>query len=304
MSTQITFIVGPTATGKSALAFQKAIELNADILSADSRQVYKELRITSGADLPEDFQSSKDLVGDYPYFSNEATSVYGLSFLNATREWSIAHFRELAEHCLTLTQQRNKNLIIVGGSGLYVRSLFLDKNQLNIQPNTQLRTELQEKTLEELQHLVLKKQPEAESQFTESDWKNPRRLVRWLEINEESRMSTKITQLSESPFGKESDHSWIFCDEEKEAIQMKILERVQARITQGAIEEVEHLLNRYPDQKLPTFSTLGVREIHAFLTNQLSKEELIEVWSRKEFQYAKRQITWFKKWPERVHLNT
>jgi tRNA dimethylallyltransferase len=177
------FIVGPTATGKTSLAFDLAKKLNADILSADSRQVYQGLEITSGVDIPANWSKSEKEIGGYRFYSDGTTQLYGVSFLPTQAEWSIAHFRDYAETIWNETQRRGKMLIIVGGSGLYHRSLFLDKAVLTIGPSESLREELQQLSVEELQHRLSQQLPQASELLNHSDWNNPRRLVRWIEKN-------------------------------------------------------------------------------------------------------------------------
>lgn len=286
------FIVGPTATGKTALALRLAKELNADILSADSRQFYKGLEITTGADLPENFTLSKDLIDDHQYFTDGEINFYGVSFLKPNEEWSIAHFRDFAEFVYEKTQERNKELIIVGGSGLYHQALFLDKKTLHISPSEELREELQNATVEELQQKLLSQYPHADEVLNDSDWKNPRRLIRWIE---KTTNQTDTSVEESSIFGTPENHSWIGLSIELEKLEPRIQERVIERAENGSIQEVEQFLAKIEDKKSPSTSTLGVKEISLFLNDQISKDELIELWTKHEVQYAKRQITWFKK---------
>lgn len=287
------FIVGPTATGKTKLAFELAKKLNADILSADSRQIYKTLSITTGADLPENFSLASDKVGEYEYHTDGQLSFYGVNFLQPDQEWSIAHFRDFAELVWEKTVARKRKLIIVGGSGLYHHSLFLDKNVLHIQRSNPLREELGELSVEQLQERLLTQYPDARTMLNNSDWQNSRRLIRWIE---KTSAKPKIKESEEdSIFGTEADHNWIGLSCDKEILELKIKERVATRIDSGAIKEVELLLSTFEGQKLASFSTLGVKDIAMFINDQISKEELLELWSRHEFQYAKRQMTWFKK---------
>lgn len=292
----LTFIVGPTATGKTQLALQQARAQNANILSADSRQIYKDLNITSGADISPVFQEVETKLSEYSYLTDHNINLFGVSFLSSDQEWSIAHFRNLAENALSFSQQQGKSLIIVGGSGLYLQSLFLNKNQLHLKPLEKLRREMEQKPIEELQQLLTTQHPDIAKSFNHSDWHNPRRLIRWLEkITQSEQIEIDHTFVSTSPFGKETDHNWIGLNCEKELLKARIEERVQKRLQEGSIPEVQHLLEQQTNQNLPALSTLGVKEIRSYLYDQITKPELIELWTLREFQYAKRQLTWFKK---------
>ncbi|MEO8581201.1 MAG: tRNA (adenosine(37)-N6)-dimethylallyltransferase MiaA [Patescibacteria group bacterium] len=287
------FIVGPTATGKTKLALNLAQTLNADILSADSRQLYQGLEVTTGVDLPTNFSESQETLGEYQFFTNGQINLYGVSFLKQNEEWSIAHFRDYAELVWQKTVTDKKQLIIVGGSGLYHHSLFLDKSTLQVEPSKKLREELQNSTIEELQTRLIGQYPQVRTLLNDSDWQNPRRLMRWIEKTSAKESPTQSG--TPSIFGSETDHTWIGLSCNKEILEKRIWDRVERRIETGAIREVELLLANNEGEKLPSLSTLGVKDIAMYINNQISKEELLTLWSRHEFQYAKRQITWFKK---------
>jgi len=286
------FIVGPTATGKSSLATAVSNLLKYDVLSADSRQVYTGLEITSGADISASFSKSTNTVGGFQYFSNQSNSYYGLSMLNPDQEWSIAHFHDYAKKVIEHTQTEQRTLLIVGGSGLYLHSLFLDSKQLHIAPNRAIRSVLENESVEELQQRVVAIDSNVKERMNHSDWHNPRRLIRLYEKNLTgvSPHSDETQQVLNSP----EAHTWIGVHLEKEIIKENIQKRVIERITQGAIQEVEKLLSDY-SQKFPALSTTGVKEIIGYLNDNYDKDTLIELWSLREFQYAKRQLTWFKK---------
>lgn len=295
----IHFIVGPTATGKSALAFEMARELDADILSADSRQVYKGLEIISGADIPADFNAAirhpeldSGSVSLSHFQSKSGTNLFGLAFLNPNEEWSIAHFRQLADTCLKNTLKQH--FIVVGGSGLYLQSLFLDKDQLHIPPSPQLRLELEQMSVQEIQQKILDESQEYRALFNDSDWHNPRRLIRFLEKKQFTTLDTNESR-KKNVFSNPETHEWIGLTAEKEILLERITQRVKKRIEDGAIHEAEHFFSQHEDPHIPAASSLGLKEIRLFLNDQLTMDELIELWAKHEFQYAKRQMTWFKK---------
>ncbi len=298
LTSKITFIVGPTATGKSDLAFSLSKKNACNILVADSRQVYKDLVICSGADVPASFsvQSNDEL--PYSFFFDGETELHGVAFLETTDQWSLGAFHHYARQVLKRTLSQKKSLIIVGGTGLYTHSLLLPAEHIISSPSTNLRTELQTLSLTELQSRVLTIDPQSESKFNNSDWNNPRRLIRAIEILSES-PSPKIDinmLKNEINLGDETIiPQWFGLTIEKEDLEQKIRARVVKRIEQGAIDEVERLASSVDDKKLSIFSTTGVKEILGYINGMYEKEELVELWSRREFQYAKRQITWFKK---------
>lgn len=290
----LTFIVGTTATGKSARALQLATATPSIILSADSRQVYSDIPILSGADIQADWTQTSSTNTHYRYFQTPITEVHGVSIIDKQDEWSVAHFRQLAEECFIKAQQEFKQLIIVGGTGLYHRSLFLDESQLYQPPNTVLRAQLEQYSIEELQELAEQKIDDARLFFNDSDWQNPRRLVRFLE-KQVTVFDKKPKVTKPSLFDQADRIKWVGLQISKELLEVRIKQRVVQRIELGAIQEVERLRWTEQFETLPISTTLGIKQILLYLDEQISKEELIEMWSKKEFQYAKRQLTWFNK---------
>lgn len=293
--TDLIFIVGPTATGKTSLALELAKTQGFNILSADSRQVYKDLEITSGVDLPSQFSLAQEKVGDFHYYEDKDSQIrfFGISLLQPQHEWSIAHFQEYATAVVKYSKAQMKGVIIVGGSGLYHQALFLDTQQTSISPNVNLRAELEQLPIEVLQKKALEIQPEVYTLFNHSDWHNPRRLIRFFEkqqIQSKPSYSSSSASMLSTPEG----YTWIGLTTKKDMLRERIKERVLQRIDQGALTEVERLMSRHKPT-LPSLSTIGVKEIIGFLNGLYEKEDLIELWTYREFQYAKRQMTWFKK---------
>lgn len=288
------FVVGPTTTGKSALSLQLAHQLNAHLLSADSRQIYQGLEITSGADIPSNFSYHKSPNSELAayYEVSSGPKIFGTSVLQPLDEWSISQFRNYALRVIDACTQEHKNLIIVGGSGLYIESLLINDPKLAIPPNDKLRQELESFSIEQLHTRLHQLSHTHLDQMNNSDRQNPRRLIRAIEVLQYLSNHTLTLQ----PTSIENlTQTWIGLHIDKEELSERIQQRVVQRIQNGAIQEVELLLSNFPNQKLPSFTTTGVREIIAYITGQIDKSQLVEMWTLREFQYAKRQITWFKK---------
>lgn len=296
------FIVGPTATGKSSLALQLAREYNAHILSADSRQVYKGLEITSGADIPQHFaridlnrlNAPTTQAHSHAYFANDTgQKIFGVAMLEPDTLWSIAQFRDYALQVIATCADDQKNLVIVGGSGLYLRSLLIDDPRITIPPNDALRNTFIDKSVQELQHHLATIAPDHFHHMNQSDIANPRRLIRAIEVfSVQENVRTTLPSLT--PFAQH----WIGLHADMSSLRAVISHRVQTRITNGAIREVERLMDTYPNEKLAAYSATGVKEIAAFVSDQISSNELEVLWTTREFKYAKRQMTWFAKQPQ------
>lgn len=299
-------IVGLTATGKTKVAQRVIHELckhvpqrfsGFAILSADSRQVYSGLEITTGADIPPQANriSSPDL--PYPFFQQTLETGHdlfwhGTSVLPPTQSWSVAEFRELALATFNHAYNHNQLVFVIGGTGLYHQSLS-DQNlsEIAIKPNPVIRTQAEKLSLSELQAWLKEVNPSVFTQLNSSDQMNPRRLVRHIE----KALSEPLTQTSFTTqnyqlhtYGTQLD-SW-------DHIEANIASRVKNRIQQGALQEVAMLDFTQLDPQVRT--TLGLREIRGFLDSQYDLAALEQIWTLHEKQYAKRQLTWWKKRPE------
>ena len=275
-------IVGPTAVGKTAFALQLAkVALvqkkyaGVDLISADSRQVYRGLEIVSGADVPDDL----------PY----ETTLSGVGLINPDQEWSVSHFQQYAQLIIERAFFHRRLPIIVGGTGLYHDRLFETDSQLHVGPNQEIRTKAEAMSVEQLQQWMQEVDPERFGKMNHSDQHNPRRLVRALEITLAAKPLT-----NKSTSEQKISHVYVGLIDDLEKIEQKIRKRVEERFKHGAVGEVERLVKTYTDRSLPAFSATGLREIEDYLEQAITEEECLEKWSLREFQYAKRQLTWWK----------
>ena len=259
--TKILIICGPTATGKTDLAAKLAKKFNGELISADSRQVYKGMDIVTGKDKP---------VG---------VKIYGLDLVKPDEEFSVAHFVKSAATLINQIIQRRKLPIIVGGTGLYLNSLVKPPKTLAVKPDWQLRKELEKKTIKQLQQQLKKINPDKWQLMNHSDQLNPRRLIRAIEVARFLQGPAFALQRTDLKF----DTFWIGLMADKSTLDQRITERVKSRVKAGAIAEWRELKAKYP-ATLPSMSGIGYRELPD-----------IEAWIRAEQQYVRRQLTWFKK---------
>ncbi|MCG2692241.1 tRNA (adenosine(37)-N6)-dimethylallyltransferase MiaA [Microgenomates group bacterium] len=251
-------ICGPTATGKTKLAASLAKKFSGEIISADSRQVYRGMDIVTGKDRP------------------KGVKIYGYDLVKPDEEFSVAHFVKYA-HSL-INQIRFP--IIVGGTGLYLDSLINPPKTLSVKPNWELRKKLEIKSIRELQNQLKKLDPHRWRSMNRSDQQNPRRLIRAIEVN----LQGQSLQLpSERTDLNKFDVLWIGLTAKKEILDQLIVKRVKARVKAGAVKEWQKLKIKYK-QNLPSMSGIGYRELPD-----------INRWIKAEQQYSRRQLTWFKK---------
>lgn len=320
---KILAVVGSTASGKTAFALQLALQAlqpphnysGVDLISVDSRQVYKGLEILTGADVPEDFiavTTEENLIAnrsfEFPYYKhkNFEIALHGVSIITADQDWSVVHFKNFASKIILQSLKENRLPILVGGTGLYQQQLFNSDAHLHIPPNNDVRRKAATLTLAELSEWLFAVDPEALVQMNHSDIANPRRLVRAIEkaVNEKKYYGSsflieeaKHTQLPECELVV------LGMQLSLKKIQEKISERVSQRFDQGAITEVKELERLCKTIETQACLTLGVTEITQFLSGTITREECEKIWALHEFQYAKRQLTWFKKQKEIVWLD-
>jgi len=301
LSNQIFSIVGTTATGKTSLALQIADEIirqdkavGVTIISADSRQVYKGLEVCSGSDVPPmwsimtQFATACHGHPEFPIF------LFGTSVLEPTAEWSVTHFRQYALPIIQQSFENGFSVIIVGGTGLYHEHLFSTDPLLDIPPNKELRLAAALLSLDQLQEKVATDASDAWSAMNDSDRYNPRRLIRALE---KAAGSDAPLASIHFPFNlSHLNHATLGIIDSPENLKNKIRNRVNERLQHGALDVTTSLIRKYEDQlwKLAAFTSTGCKEIRMYLERQIDIDQLKELWSRRELQYAKRQLTWWK----------
>lgn len=319
-------IVGPTATGKTHLALAlaewwltetapqtvPAQEITGvDIISADSRQIYSGLEIISGADVPVDFQAIQVSPAAWLDFaqldssiqtalrqawqktalSGKTLTLWGVATLPVTQSWSAAQFQVFGQKIIARAQVQHHAVIIVGGTGLYQQILWQKDWQISVPPDVELRTTTANATAAELQLQLHQRSPERLAALNPSDRANPRRLIRQLELAAHSAVAAVPEAVALTPTICTIGLTRPLTD-----LPALITARVEKRLQLGAQAEATAL---DPETTQPTvLTTLGVKELRLLATDQLSQLEAQALWAKRELQYAKRQITWWKKRPE------
>lgn len=284
---KITVICGSTSSGKSAYAFSIAKEYKkaVNILSVDSRQFYKDIPIISGQDQKKDLPKN--------------VTLFGQGFLEGSEIPNIASFQKFAKKIISTSINENKKLIIVGGSGLYLKAITQNLSNTIIPPDKSFRSEAESMTVVELQNILIKTDPERFNSLNNSDANNPRRLIRHIEIIRHCDPAMAGEEIPDNRVSS-ANFSWTGLYKSPENLLQSIKERVVSRLENGAINEIKKLLKKYPNRKLPIYSSLGVKEILKFINKEISEEELVRQWVIADNNYAKRQNVWFKKQPNIV----
>jgi tRNA dimethylallyltransferase len=293
-------ICGPTATGKTNLAVQLARKYNGEIISADSRQVYRGMDIGTGKDIPSKskFQTQhlklKATNYNIGFRLKEGIPVWLVDLLPPNQSFNAALFVQFASPVIKDIQSRQKLPIIVGGTGFYLRSLFEGIDSIGVEPDLKLRSELETKDLAKLQNELFKLSPGRFEQMNRSDVNNPRRLIRAIEIIKQQQKLSP--QKSPSNALADSNVLIIGLTGSIEYLTQRISCRVQERVEQGIVSEVKSLLKQgYGWKNSVMGTTIGYYEWQPYINGETGLEETVNQWQKDEINYAKRQITWFKK---------
>ena len=281
---KVLIIVGPTASGKTALALRLAGDKPTSIVSADSRQVYRGLNVLTGKDIPPEKANLR---------------LFGLDLIDPDQTMNAGQYSAYARKVIAKEIKENRQVIVVGGTGFYLTALTQPASLAGVGPDEKLRQELNQLSLGELQQRLKVIGPGRLAAMNQSDVANPRRLIRAIEVaSSDSVIPANAGIYSDrSPiWSGMTTFSWIGLRLPLAVLKDRIAARVDRRLP-SAISEVKSLLAAYPDRRLPIYTSLGIAPILRFLDGEISRAQARQLWTTEEVQYAKRQLTWFAKQP-------
>jgi len=268
---KIIVILGPTAAGKSDLAVKLAKKFNGEIVSADSRQVYKKMDIGTG-------KITKKEMNNIPH--------YLLDIVSPKRRFSVSQYQKLAINALNKILKKEKLPFLVGGSPFYIYSIIEGWKFPKLKPDWKERKKLDKNTASEL-FKILKKL--AKNRAKNIDKFNKRRLIRAIEI---AKILGKVPKIKKCC---QFNCLLIGIKKEPEALKKLIEKRLEKRLKKGMIEEVKKLhKNGISWKRLEDFG-LEYRWIARFLQEKISQKEMIELLQKDIEHFAKKQMTWFKR---------
>jgi tRNA dimethylallyltransferase len=277
----IIVILGPTASGKSALALELAAKIHAEILSVDSMQVYRGMNI--GTAKP----TIKQQRGIPHHLINA---------VNPSENFSVARFVELADEIIADAQKRGAGIIATGGTPMYFKALFQGLFE-GPSADESIRARLRQLDGPTLHGMLQAADPAAAARIESAD---QRRLIRALEVHELTGHAISTLQQQWNADAKPRHSAiWFGLLWEKEPLNRRINARVKEMISAGWVEEVRRLL-RYPDLSKTAGEATGYRELIQHVTGQLSLEDAVEQIKIATRQLARRQMKWFRRFP-RVH---
>lgn len=266
-------IAAPTATGKSKLAVELAHKIDGEIVSADSRLVYKDFQIAVAKPTIEEM---------------EGIPHYLIDVVEPEVDYSAANYVDDAALAIDKILKKGKIPIIVGGTGLYFRVLLEGYDIPRVEPNKELREELNCLSLDELVNYINKLDNNYLKTVANPD---KRKIIRAIEICKTlNQPISELTKQKEPPYEVE----WIGINMPREEIYDRINKRVDKMVELGIVEETKNLLKKHG--RIPNFTeTIGYKEILSYLDGEVTFERAIELLKQHSRNYAKRQLTWFRR---------
>ena len=281
---KVVVVLGPTSAGKSAVAIFLAKKFNGEIISADSRQIYKNMDLGTGK-VKGEWKFIEDT--DTKAFYSEDVPHHLLDFRSPKNEYNVSHFKKDCERKLKEISSRGKLPIICGGTGFWIDAVVKDIVLPRVEPNLSLRKKLETKTTE---FLIKKLEKLDKNRAISIDRKNKVRLIRAIEI------ATKLGKVPELKTKNNPNFEFleIGIDWPQEKLDEKIKKRLTKRWQAGMVDEVENLKKKYnlSWEKIQSFG-LGYFWIPLFIKQKITEDELKERVFIAERGYAKRQKTWF-----------
>ncbi|WP_300278896.1 tRNA (adenosine(37)-N6)-dimethylallyltransferase MiaA [Peptacetobacter sp.] len=275
-------LTGPTAVGKTDLSIQLAKSINAEIVSADSMQIYKYMDIGSAKVTEEEMQGVKHYLVDE---------------IDPSTPFSVSEYKNMAEDYIDTISKNGKNVIVTGGTGLYLNSLIYDMDFAKSNANQELRDKLN-KELEEngpnyMYEKLLSLDKDAAQRIHPN---NTKRVIRAIEV---LMSGEKMNDFSKDlRYNKKYKPIIIVLNRDRKELYDRINLRVDIMLKNGLIEEVKGLLNRGYTEDMISMQGIGYKEIIKYFKGEYTLEEAIEIIKRDSRRYAKRQLTWFRRYED------
>lgn len=295
MKPQLIAICGPTGVGKTALALKLAPLVKGAVIACDSRQVYAGMDVGTGKDIPPKATLKTAIINSRPmtYYHTPGVDFWGYDLVKPDQAFSVMDYVGLIRPVLDYLFEQGVTPILTAGTGFYLKSLFSPPATGGVVPDPQLRRQLIQLSLHELQQQLQQKDPVKWQALNHSDRLNPRRLIRALEVAQACDFNHITIQPS-----NHFDVTLIGLSAPLSLLDDRINLRVMARAVPAFTAEVKSLLRLYPDfLNLPAASATGYRPWAGYIGGQISRSAAIQAWQLSERQYARRQLTWFKKIP-------
>jgi len=271
---KIIVIAGPTSSGKTDLSIKLVKKFNGEIISADSRQIYKGMDIGTGK------VTKKERQG-IPH--------YLLDVASPKKIFTVADYKRLAQKAIREIQKKNKIPFLVGGTGFYIQSVIDNVVIPKVKPDWKLRKKLEKRSTQDLFRQLKKIDPQRAGLI---DKNNKRRLIRALEIILKTKKPVPL--LTTAPI----EFDILILGIKKDNLKARIAKRTQKMLKSGLEKEAKKLVKKYG--WVPSLKSIGYQEWKDFFEGKISKNEVEKLINQNTLNFAKRQMTWFKR-DKRIH---
>ena len=287
MKPTVIVICGPTASGKTALSIELAKEVNGEIISCDSMQIYKDMNIGTAKPTIEEMQGIKH---------------YLIDCVSPDERYSVADYKKDAKKAIKEIIEKGKMPIVVGGTGLYIDSLIYEIEYQNIEFDEEYRRTLEDRVKKEGLQTLYDEAKQIDPIAIEKISKNDeKRILRILEIYHATGKNKTEQEMESRKKEVEYDYHVYALNWDRQVLYEKINKRVEIMLENGLVEEVNKIYKKY--NKFPTaMQGLGYKEVVQYLDGKCTKEEMIEKIKMETRRYAKRQMTWFRKNKQTIWL--
>lgn len=282
MTIPLIILTGPTAVGKTDLSIQLAKAVDAEIVSADSMQIYKYMDIGSAKVTEEEMQGVKHYLVDE---------------IEPDMPFSVSEYKRMAEEYIDEISSRGKNVIVTGGTGLYLNSLIYDMDFGKSDANQELREELNKELEENGPAYMYEKLVSLDKEAAERIHpNNTKRVIRAIEV---AMSGEKMNDFSKDlRYNKKYRPIIIVLNRDRQALYDRINLRVDIMLKNGLIEEVKGLLEKGYTKDMISMQGIGYKEIIKYFDGEYTLDEAIEIIKRDSRRYAKRQLTWFRRYED------
>ena len=275
-------VVGPTASGKTALAIELAKEYHGEVVSCDSMYVYKRMNIGTAKPTAEEMQG-------IPH--------HMIDICEPTEDFSVSRYTEMAAPIVDNILARGKTAIIAGGTGLYVDSLIRGNDFADV-PATGHRMRMEQQIEQEGIGPLLEELQKIDPEAAAGCMNNPRRIIRALEVFYETGETITAHNLRTKSIPPRYDPVWIGLDfTERKDLYARIDKRVEIMLEMGLMQEITELLSSGIPEKATAMQAIGYKEFVDALAGRCSLEEAVALVQQSSRRYGKRQLTWFRRNP-------
>lgn len=289
-TTQTMIISGPTAVGKTSYAVKLCKKINGEIISADSRQVYKYL----------DIGTNKDGIFEDGIRKTDGINQHLTDIINPDEKYTVKKFEQAATELENKIIKAGKVPVIVGGTGLYIKAFLYGLDELP-DSNEQIRNEIQNDISSKGLEYVYKQLEQVDKEAAIKNKGNTQRIIRALEVY---RITSKtMTELLNKKKPKNKKFKHILLLKNRQTLYDIINIRCEKMINSGMIDETQKVLKMGYAKNCYGLTGVGYKHIVQYLDNKITKQQLIEQFSKDTRNYAKRQITWFKNQPDITIVN-